>query len=237
MFSATPRMGTLTFSNIAAPRRATATAAVCGVVTITAPLRAIDWAIDNWASPVPGEVDEQDVQFAPADVGRELRDGLHDHRAAPDDRGVLVDQQTHGHDLDPKVLQRKEDVPVDLGPAGYPNHQRDRGAVDIAIHQADPVGAALLGQRAGQGAGQIDGESGLADAALAAGDGDDVFHLTHAGISGRLPGDRGGARRQGAFRYGDGDGNFGRLGAERLEYRLDVGVELLGNRGVGGGHG
>ena len=54
MFSATPRMGTPTLANIAAPRSATETAAVCGVVTMIAPLRAIDWAMESWASPVPG---------------------------------------------------------------------------------------------------------------------------------------------------------------------------------------
>ena len=45
------------------------------------------------------EVDEQHIEFAPLYVLDELLDGLHDHRAAPDDGRVVVDEEAHAHDF------------------------------------------------------------------------------------------------------------------------------------------
>ncbi len=45
MFSITPRIGTLTFSNIRIPRATSIKESVCGVVTMTAPLKRADWVM------------------------------------------------------------------------------------------------------------------------------------------------------------------------------------------------
>ena len=68
-----------------------------------------------------GQVDQEHVQFAPFHVLDELLDGLHDHRPAPDDRRVVVDQEAHAHHLDAVLLHRDQDrrraLALDLRPA------------------------------------------------------------------------------------------------------------------------
>ena len=54
------------------------------------------------------QIHEQDVQIAPFHVLDELLDGLHHHRAAPDDGRVVVDQKTHAHHLDAVPLHRDQ---------------------------------------------------------------------------------------------------------------------------------
>src|SRR5438093_1130842 len=54
MFSRIPRIGTPTCLNIATPLRASMSATSCGVVTTTAPERAILCVRVSWTSPVPG---------------------------------------------------------------------------------------------------------------------------------------------------------------------------------------
>src|SRR5258705_40580 len=54
MFSRIPRIGTPTCLNIAIPLRASMSATSCGVVTTTAPERAIRCVRVSWTSPVPG---------------------------------------------------------------------------------------------------------------------------------------------------------------------------------------
>ena len=54
------------------------------------------------------EVDEQEVQLAPFDVLEELRQRLVQHRAAPDDRRVLLDEEADRHDLHAARLERQD---------------------------------------------------------------------------------------------------------------------------------
>ena len=100
MFSTMPRIGTLTFSNMAMPLRTTPSEASCGVVTITPPSSGTVWQSESCASPVPGgRSTSRIIQFAPLHRAEELLDGLHDHRPAPDDRLVALQQEAHAHQL------------------------------------------------------------------------------------------------------------------------------------------
>jgi hypothetical protein len=71
-------------------------------------------------------------------------------------------------------------TPWTIGPrqtTANAQHQRDAGAVDVGVEQARAE--AELRQRQGE----VDGDSALADAALAAAHGDDLLHARE----GRLP--------------------------------------------------
>ena len=136
----------------------------------------------------------------------------------------------------PKFSRGSRTSPSIWGRPDTPIIRGDRRAVDVAIHQADPVGPSLLGQGPGEGAGQVDRESGFADPALAAGDGDDVLHLADAGVGGKLDGRGRGARGGAPLRDGDRDGDLGLPGAQGRQGGLDIGVELLRDLGVGRGH-
>ena len=65
MFSTSPSTGTLVFSNIRTPRRASSSAMSCGVETITAPVSATFCAIVSCASPVPGGMSTIRTSSAP----------------------------------------------------------------------------------------------------------------------------------------------------------------------------
>ena len=109
MFSTTPRSGTLTWPNIAMPRRASISARSCGVETITAPASGTFWAIVSCG--VAGarrHVDDEHVEFAPHDLAQELVQRRHHHRSAPDDRRALLDQEADRHDLHAVTLERDE---------------------------------------------------------------------------------------------------------------------------------
>ena len=54
------------------------------------------------------QVDEQEVELAPVDVLEELRERLVEHRPAPDDGGVLLDEEADRHDLHAVGLQRDD---------------------------------------------------------------------------------------------------------------------------------
>jgi len=56
MFSTMPRMGTLSFLNMASALRTSSKATSCGVVTMTTPPRGMTWERESWASPVPGGI-------------------------------------------------------------------------------------------------------------------------------------------------------------------------------------
>ena len=65
MFSISPSTGTLTFSNIRTPRRASISATSWGVDTITAPLSGTRWLMVSCASPVPGGMSTTSTSSAP----------------------------------------------------------------------------------------------------------------------------------------------------------------------------
>jgi hypothetical protein len=54
MFSTMPRIGTLSFWNIAIALRTSSSATSCGVVTITTPESGMTCESESCASPVPG---------------------------------------------------------------------------------------------------------------------------------------------------------------------------------------
>ena len=174
MFSITPAISSLTLSAICAERRATFCAVGCGVVTMmnfacgSSPASVIE------TSPVPGrQVDQQVVELAPRDVLEELRERLVEHRAAPHDRLVLVEEEADRHDLEAVRLER-EDLALrrHLRPLGAEaEHARDRVAPHVGVEHADLL--ALRGERAGE----VDGQRRLADAALAGADAEDVGDL------------------------------------------------------------
>ena len=70
MFSTMPRIGTLTWSNIAMPRRASISARSCGVETITAPASGTFWAIVSCVSPVPGGMSTTSTSSSPHTTSR-----------------------------------------------------------------------------------------------------------------------------------------------------------------------
>ena len=113
MFSTTPISGTLTWPNIAMPRRASISARSCGVETITAPASGTFWAMVSCVSPVPGGMSTTSTSSSPHTTSRrswfERRDH---HRAAPDDRGALLDQEADRHHLDAATFERNELLPV-----------------------------------------------------------------------------------------------------------------------------
>ena len=124
----------------------------------------------------PGrQVQQEDVQVAPEDVGEELLDGAVQHGAAPDDRLLVLDEHADRDDLHP-VGHGRHDHAVELG--GDPVHAQHAGdgeAVDVGV---DDAHAQALG---GHGSGQVRGHRGLTDPALAGGHGVDPGEVARLG--------------------------------------------------------
>ena len=126
-----------------------------------------------------GQVDDQVVEFSPARVLEELRDGSVEHGTAPHDRFVRRDEQPHRHHLE-SIDDRRFDAANrlavasrfvhDFRPRVQTEHVRDAGTIHVRIHQTDSgsVQVQAVRQRSGHGA--------LADASLAAADGNDILH-------------------------------------------------------------
>ena len=96
-----------------------------------------------------------------------------EHRAAPHDRLVLLEEEADRDDLQAVRLQR-EDLLLgrDLRAlAAEAEHARDRVAPDVGVEHADRLALGL------QRGGDVDGQRRLADAALAGADADDVGDL------------------------------------------------------------
>ena len=100
MFSTTPMISRSNLRAISAARCATFCAAGCGVVTSSIFACGSSCASVIETSPVPGrQVDQQVVELAPVDVLEELLDRLVQHRPAPHDGGVLLDEEADRHHL------------------------------------------------------------------------------------------------------------------------------------------
>ena len=119
------------------------------------------------------QVEQKEVERAPVHVLEELLDRLVEHGAAPDDGGVLLDEEADRHHLDAGGPLERDDLAllVHVRAAVDAEHARDRVAVDVAVERAD--GAAFGGERGGE----VGGHRRLADSALARGDADHVLHL------------------------------------------------------------
>jgi hypothetical protein len=111
-------------------------------------------------------VHDEHVDVAPVHVREELLQRAVQHRPAPHHRLVAVEEEPDRHQLQ-VVLHRRDDHLVDrdrlLADA---EDLRNRVAVDIGVEHADPVTELRERDR------EIRGERRLADAALAARDGD-----------------------------------------------------------------
>ncbi len=90
------------------------------------------------------------------------------HWSAPDDGLVAGIEESDGDDFQAERFDRLDAVFADHARLRvHAQHQRDVGAVDIGVEQADFV------SHLGEGNGQIHRQRGLADASLARTDGDD----------------------------------------------------------------
>jgi hypothetical protein len=118
-------------------------------------------------------VDQQVVQLAPVDVLEELPDRLVQHRAAPGDRLVLLVEEELDRDrLDAADRVERQDLALrrDHRTAVNAEHARNRVAPDVGVQRGGPVSVG------DQRSGQVGGDGGLADAALAGPYADDVLH-------------------------------------------------------------
>ena len=101
MFSITPAISSLSLIAISAERRATFWATGCGVVTMHE--LGLRQQLGEGHGDVAGagrQIDQQVVQLAPVDVLEELLQRLVEHRAAPHDGGVLLDEEADRHHAD-----------------------------------------------------------------------------------------------------------------------------------------
>ena len=128
---------------ICAARLATSWASGCGVVTTTASARGSICPSEIETSPVPGGMSTtQHVELAPVDVLQELLERAVQHRPAPHQRLVVVDEEADRHQLQ-VVRDRRDHQPVDEHRLLVdPEHVRDRVAVDVGVEDADPAARA-----------------------------------------------------------------------------------------------
>ena len=84
------------------------------------------------------EVHHQVVERAPVHVTHELLERAVEHRPAPDERLVRLDQEAERHHLDAHRLERLEPLPVGAHRTlvRQPGHHGDRRAVEVGVEQA-----------------------------------------------------------------------------------------------------
>src|SRR5262249_27925078 len=92
------------------------------------------------------------------------------HRAAPDDRRIVLREETHRDDLQAVFLGRHDLLSVGRELRLHPEHDRHVRAVDVAVDDADAAAAFRERDR------EVHGHRRLADAALAGADRDHVLH-------------------------------------------------------------
>ena len=139
MFSTTPTTFCRVWRAMVPARSATSVAASCGVVTSRISdggqqLRERDGDVAGAGR----QVEQQDVEVAPEDVGQELLERPVQHRPAPGDRLVAPGEHAGRDDLHPVGLRRHEHA-LDLGGAAVfqPEHARHAVAVDVGVEQPD----------------------------------------------------------------------------------------------------
>ena len=104
----------------------------------------------------------------------DLVEGVRGHGAAPDHRLVLVDHEADRVDLEPVGLEGLHRLAVDRHRLAARAEHRGLGrAVDVRVEDAH-AGALVR-----KGEGEVRRDRGLADAALARGDGDQILHAGH----------------------------------------------------------
>src|SRR6266511_2188799 len=169
MFSTNPRTGVRSLVNMKMAFSATLNARSCGVqLSLCQRIPLTGAAVVS----IPGtgrQINEQVVELAPLNATEELVNHLGEHGPPPDGRLSFRREEAHRHDL--------HAVADDLNDRAVLRCGRSRGAhdggstrpVDIGVHQAHP--GAQLRQRDRE----IRAHGGLPDAALPAGDGNDVL--------------------------------------------------------------
>ena len=138
MFSTAPTIRIPVFCAICAARTATCCAAGCGVVTTSASARGRKLAEGHRDVARPRRhIDEERVEVAPVDVGEELLERPVQHRPAPHDRRVLVEEEPDRHELQ-IAADRRDDHLVDRDRLLVDaEHVRDRVPVDVAVEDPD----------------------------------------------------------------------------------------------------
>jgi hypothetical protein len=126
------------------------------------------------------QIHEQIIEFAPFHRHEKLLNCFLNHRPAPDHRLIVIQQKTNAHQLY-AVAQKRNHLFIDAQgwPLFYPHHQRNARSINIAVQQTDTSAQ----QR--QAACQIHRGRGFADAALAAGHGDNPFDAGQFILTGR----------------------------------------------------
>ena len=126
------------------------------------------------------QVDQEVVQRSPLHLQDHLLEGAAGHRPAPDERLARLGEIADGHPLDAVFLDGDEEfLALFLAGLGLglklfrPGHDGHGRAVDVGVGEAHAV------TQAREGDGEVHRDGGLAHAALAGGDGDDVRHLVH----------------------------------------------------------
>ncbi len=116
------------------------------------------------------KVHNEVVQITPLHIEQALLKRAMCHGAAPDQRLIGFHKQAHGHETNARRLLRDHAVIDALWRFVDPEHDRHRRTIDIAVEQADR--RSLQRERCGD----VDCNSGLPYAALAAADCDDILH-------------------------------------------------------------
>jgi hypothetical protein len=83
------------------------------------------------------QVAQQEVQIAPVHVGEELLQGAVQHRPAPDDGALGIDEEPDGDDLAAVRLQRHDEVLEGDRPPRDAHHAGDRVTPDVGVEDAD----------------------------------------------------------------------------------------------------
>src|SRR5256885_483741 len=142
---------------------------------ITQFLRSVEWGeLDYLIIDLPpgtGDVQLTLIQLTPFHAAQELCNHAVQHRPAPDHGLITGVQQAHGNHLQPLRLDRNDALIL----RGFrllcrAQHDRYVGPVNVRVEQADSVAELRQGQC------QVYGDGGLADAAFAAGNGDEILH-------------------------------------------------------------
>ena len=94
-------------------------------------------------------VDQQVVGLAPVGVDQELLEGLVQHRAPPDHRGVVGDEVAHRQAADAVGRRGHHQVADDQRIGGDPEHPRHREPVDVGVEDPDVMPHAGPGPRPG----------------------------------------------------------------------------------------
>ena len=131
--------GTLMRRNIASALATSSTATSWGVVTSSAPRDRHRLGEGQLGvGRARRQVDHQVVELAPVDVAQELLDRAADERPAPDDRLALGHEELDRDDLDAVALERRDLALRAGGRRTFDaEHQRDVGAGDVRVEQAD----------------------------------------------------------------------------------------------------